>query len=294
MNLSLPIAPSPDVSCCSDDSALIRTDWKPIFPLCWFHTPWSSSRAGGRCLSRHPDFVAAKQERNLQAAERIISDLHTDKIFDLIENHVCYDDRPLVVAPIKTPEINTNALSLAYAYAVASTFGLYVDRSIISKVTYRRDRKANNIDRLVAPTLFEGEVQSNKNYIIVDDVLTTGGTIATLKGYIEQNGGRVICTTTLAAGHGVAPLAHSGEIRQFGVKIALSEATFDGLKEKLGKQFDELDDAFRKGFHYGLQHLTEPEAQYILGQISYCKRRGEDFMDSFGKRLVQARTRAVA
>jgi adenine/guanine phosphoribosyltransferase-like PRPP-binding protein len=44
--------------------------------------------------------------------------------------------------------------------------------------------------------LFDGEVRQNATYLLVDDFIGQGGTLANLKGYIESKGGGVVLATT--------------------------------------------------------------------------------------------------
>jgi len=50
---------------------------------------------------------------------------------------------------------------------------------------------------LVASAIFDGEVQPGAAYVLVDDHIGLGGTLANLRGYGEVRGGSVIAITTL-------------------------------------------------------------------------------------------------
>jgi len=58
------------------------------------------------------------------------------------------------------------------------------------------------IQRDVLRQALEGEVISGQKYIVVDDALTMGGTIASLRGYIENNGGKVMATSVMTVREG--------------------------------------------------------------------------------------------
>lgn len=51
--------------------------------------------------------------------------------------------------------------------------------------------------RLATPALFGGDVAAGQNYLIVDDFVGQGGTIANIKGHIEAQGGVAVMATAL-------------------------------------------------------------------------------------------------
>jgi hypothetical protein len=112
--------------------------------------------------------------------------------------------------------------------------------------------RAPAFQRLVTPATFDGDVQRGKNYLLVDDHVGLGGTLAGLKGYVEGKGGVVI---------GITTLTESRDARQ----IALRADTLNMLWERHGK---DLDDLWRRQFGYGLDCLTEVEAQILCRQPS--------------------------
>ncbi len=58
--------------------------------------------------------------------------------------------------------------------------------------------------RLINYPIFDGRIDNDQDYLIVDDTLTMGGTFASLRGYIENKGGRVIIATALTGHPGAA------------------------------------------------------------------------------------------
>ncbi|KJU84816.1 protein TraN [Candidatus Magnetobacterium bavaricum] len=91
------------------------------------------------------------------------------------------------------------------------------------------------------------------DYVIVDDHVGLGGTIANLRGYIEYNGGRVIAVSTLT------------ESRD-GRKLALRPETLEALEKKYGQ---ELDEFWRGSFGHAIATLTEAEGGNLLRQSSF-------------------------
>ena len=58
---------------------------------------------------------------------------------------------------------------------------------------------------------FTGVIQPGCEYVLVDDFVGMGGTLANLKGYIESRGGKVLAAVTLPGKPHSAKLALSPE-----------------------------------------------------------------------------------
>jgi hypothetical protein len=90
-------------------------------------------------------------------------------------------------------------------------------------------------------------VQSGQDYLIVDDHVTQGGTLADLRGYIQSKGGNVIGATSLTANPGSEILAPRPET------LATLRQTLPGL-----------EDWWKETYSHDFQGLTEGEARYLL------------------------------
>ena len=95
----------------------------------------------------------------------------------------------------------TNALPFAYAAFLAQTLGGSVDGEIVQASRVGRTQ-LNRWLRFLCQPSFCGNVSTEQPYIIVDDVVSTGGTLAALRSYIVACGGRVIATTSIADAQG--------------------------------------------------------------------------------------------
>lgn len=104
----------------------------------------------------------------------------------------------------------------------------------------------------MTPALFDGPVEAGADYVLVDDHVGIGGTLANLRGHIETNGGTVIAMTALT------------ESRD-GRRISLRPETLAMLRDRHGQP---LDDLWQSQFGYGLDCLTEAEAQNLCRQQS--------------------------
>ncbi|MEO3433225.1 hypothetical protein [Inquilinus sp. CAU 1745] len=85
-----------------------------------------------------------------------------------------------------------------------------------------------------------------------------GGTVASLKGHIEVNGGKVIGCTTLTESQGSRWIALPEEILQ-----------------ELRAKHEELDDYWKEAFGYGLECLTRPEAGYLFRTPTFVRIRDQ-------------------
>ena len=110
------------------------------------------------------------------------------------------------------------------------------------------------------------------NYVLVDDHVGLGGTLANLRGYVEARGGEVIAITTLT------------ESRDARI-ISLQHATRIVLWQRHGQA---LDDLWQSQFGYGIDCLTEVEALNLCRQHSVAAI--EDFL---AQAAVEARGRGL-
>jgi len=91
-----------------------------------------------------------------------------------------------------------------------------------------------------------------------------GGTLASLRGYIDGQGGRVILATALTGPPGAA-------------NLGITAYLLRKLREKHG---NELDSWWQEQFGFGLDTLTQGEAGHLA--------KAPDF-DTLRERLTQAR-----
>ncbi len=80
-----------------------------------------------------------------------------------------------------------------------------------------------------------------------DDFIGQGGTIANLRGHIEQQGGHVIAATVLTG-------------KPFSATLRLSPAQLAILREKHGN----IENWWLTTFGFGFDCLTESEARYLI------------------------------
>jgi hypothetical protein len=91
------------------------------------------------------------------------------------------------------------------------------------------------------------------NYVLIDDFIGQGGTLANLRGYVHQQGGTVVGAIALAG-------------QQRSSRLRLGEETLHKLRSKHG---DELEKWWLSTFGYGLDCLTDSEAVYLFRSDSF-------------------------
>ncbi len=160
--------------------------------------------------------------------------------------------------------------------AMARVLARHLDWSLSSgkivqsnKVGHTRARAYN---RLITPAAFVGPVESGAGYVLVDDHVGLGGTLANLKGHIETSGGIVVATTALT---------ESREGRQ----IALRSETLNMLWERHGHSLDTL---WKERLGHGLECLTNVEGGILCRELSV-----DAIRDRMAQAAVEARGRGL-
>ncbi len=174
-----------------------------------------------------------------QAAEQLIVPLlKYDKLQSITQAH----PGAIVVYPHAEESAGRNKIPAAYASALVKAGaeqGLELDTSIV-QANKPGHTGAGTGHRTILRTRFNGEVQAGRDYILVDDVYTSGATMRDLKDYIENKGGNVVFITTMAKGRmgtlRVAPtqaekqaLRDQGitdqQLRQYGITNSIDNLT---------------------------------------------------------------------
>jgi len=156
-----------------------------------------------------------------------------------------------IVAGVHAEEITgRNKIPEALAKQIGILTGLEVDKEIVQKTRAQRTGKGE-IYRLAHRPAFDGKVQAGRDYILIDDVISKGGTLNELKFYIEQNGGKVVQMVVAGAG-------------RYGTNIALTEKTKTEIISMYGTialhEFLKEHDIYAGNIGY----LTESEARRIM------------------------------
>lgn len=210
----------------------------------WFDFPDVILHASETAVKQHVAYTNAKagdSDAAFQLVQDTISPEAVAKIIDLAAGGV-----PLLASAHAFEKTGVNAIPEALADELAERTGFPVDGSIV-QINVVGHTGANGFSRLAKQALFDGDVVEGADYLLVDDFIGQGGTLANLKGYIESKGGQVIGATVLTG-------------KPFSAKLNLTNEQLTGLRQKHGEQ---LETWWINRFGYGFDRLTQSEARYL-------------------------------
>jgi len=153
--------------------------------------------------------------------------------------------RPYLLAVHAVETVGMNAIPRALARSLSKILGLPLASGVIqiNRVTHTG---ADGYHRLAFPALFDGNVEA-EDYVLIDDFVGQGGTLANLKGFVESNGGRVVGAAVLSG-------------KAYSAKLRLDQNGLDELRRKHGTRLEEW---WTATFGYGFERLTASEARYL-------------------------------
>jgi hypothetical protein len=225
--------------------------WDPNFPPVMHFVDLENCCAKPwKLIEAHPDYDAAKNREDRVAALRLVHDfLRTPENQAQIQMiKQSYPDA--VIVPIHAIEAHgKNRIPGMLAEYISDNTGIDINDNIIQTNTVHRTG-TNEWHRFAFRPSYEGTVESGRNYILVDDIFSLGGSFNELRRFIESNGGKVVKTIALAtgrSGHEIAPRPET-------VKNLI-----DRYGEKKLQLFLEEIDLY--GGNY--KALTEPEARAL-------------------------------
>lgn len=216
-------------------------------------------------LAEEPEYQSAKQG-DMIAALNLVDRLLTDDTVDQIKALIGLD-KPVLLPVLAVEESGNNKIPLAMAEVLSDRLGLEVELGIVQRDKVARTG-AGADHRLAFNPSFEGEVRSGQKYLILDDTLTMGGTLASLRGYIENRGGTVIGASVMTA--------HSGAV-DLNVKPKMLAA----IAQKHGVAMDIF---WKENFGYGIDKLTQGEAGHV---------KAAESVDAIRDRIATARHASI-
>jgi len=212
-------------------------------------TPWGNFpdvliHASESAVKQHPAYKRAKSGHGPSATALVndtMSELQNQRMVDLLHGH-----RPTLVSAHAYEREGINAIPEAFAVEISKAVGWPHDTAV-AQINVVEHTGADGFSRLARQAEFAGAIQAGCEYVLVDDFVGMGGTLANLKGYIESNGGMVLAAVSLTG-------------KPHSAKLALSPERLHELRSKHGT---ELEAWWMGRFAHAFDALTESEARYL-------------------------------
>lgn len=211
----------------------------------WGRFPKVSILCDETTVKRHAQYEAAKTG-DAAAAKRLAATLTSEQALQSLRDLI--GERTPILVPVHALEDQgINRIPAAFAELLGEKMHLEVEIGIVQGNVVNHTG-ASGWERMVRPPVFDGNVERGKEYLLVDDFVGQGGTLANLRGYLLAGGSAVLGGTTLTG-------------RADSATLALELRTLTALKEKHG---NEIENWWLQSFGYGFECLTESEARYLL------------------------------
>jgi len=212
-------------------------------------TPWGNFpdvliHASESAVKQHPAYRAAKAGDGVAAMALIRDTMNTERNRELVERFA--GQTPTLVSAHAYERNAVNAIPEVFADLLGLALNWPVDHGIYqANVVFHTG--ADGFSRLARQARFAGTVSRGWDYVLVDDFIGMGGTLANMKGYIESQGGRVLAAICLTG-------------KPHSAKLALSP---ERLSELRGIHGTELENWWIEQFAHAFDALTESEARYL-------------------------------
>lgn len=213
----------------------------PRVPLAGF--PDIIMHATESVVKNHPHYRAAKAGC-IQAAELLVADVINDEAVGRIRNVMSGQDYELI--PIHALEAEgVNEIPAALAKRLAQELDVRVNDEIVQINTVGHTG-SDGFHRLANQAAFTGNIAPGR-YLVVDDFVGQGGTLANLIGYVHSQGGSVIGATVLTG-------------KPYSATISSNVDALARLRDKHGKR---LENWWKETFGFDFDCLTRSEARYL-------------------------------
>jgi hypothetical protein len=195
-------------------------------------------------VKQHPAYKAAKAGDG-NAAIALVNDTmstaHNQRLLDLLRGR-----KPTLVSAHAYEREGVNAIPEIFADALGRALNWPVDTGVL-QTNVVAHTGADGFSRLARQAEFEGHIQPGCEYVLVDDFVGMGGTLANMRGYIESAGGKVLAAVSLTG-------------KPHSAKLALSSERLHELRATHGT---ELENWWMGRFAHAFDALTESEARYL-------------------------------
>ena len=199
-------------------------------------------------VKKHPHYKAAKAGSIAEAAalvDALVDEAGFAAVRKLIDEN-CESGGPVLVSAHAYERENVNAIPEALATRLSERLEINSETAVV-QANVVSHTGAGGYGRLARQARFEGGVESGREYVMVDDFIGQGGTLANLRGWIRKQGGKVVGAVALTG-------------KPYSAKLKLSQEQLDELRQRHGK---DLEKWWRGHFGHSFDCLTQSEARYL-------------------------------
>jgi len=211
----------------------------------WGDFPDALIHATESRVKQHPAYPAAKSG-DAGAALDLVRDVFDDALPGRLRE-LLGDRQPMLVSAHAYEREGVNAIPEVLADVMAARLGWRVDSGVVQTnvVTHTG---ADGFARLARQPAFDGTVIAGADYVMIDDFVGMGGTLANLRGHIESQGGQVLAAVVLTG-------------KPHSAKLQLTTERLNELRKIHGA---ELEQWWQERFGHAFDALTESEARYLV------------------------------
>ena len=215
-----------------------RTPWRD-FPDAVLLAPEAATLS-------HPEYPAAKSGNAKSAAELAHAMVRQAGLTE-IRRLLGERGGESVLASVQAYERDGyNAIPTALGCLMSDGLGIPFDTTIVQKNIVGHTG-ADGYGRMARQAAFDGGVTPDRTFIMVDDFIGQGGTLANLRGWIEKHGGTVICAVGLTG-------------KPYSARLNPTKEQLHELREKHGP---DLERWWGQQFGHTFDCLTQSEARYL-------------------------------
>ena len=217
-----------------------RVAWPQDFPDAVLLAPESQTR-------QHPEYAAAKSG-DAAAARRLVDALVEDSGLAAVRSLLdgATDGRPMLVSAHAYEREGFNAIPPVLAHVVSGRLGTPFDTSVV-QTNIVGHTGADGYGRLGRQAAFDGVIERGRQYVMVDDFIGQGGTLANLRGWVEKKGGTVVGAVGLTG-------------KPYSAKLKVTKEQIHELRQRHGREFEKW---WREHFGHPFDCLTQSEARYL-------------------------------
>jgi hypothetical protein len=238
----------------------------PVRPkrFAWDGFPDVLLLAGESVVKQHPRYAPAKSGDAAEAARLVQALVQADgiELARALVARSCKSGAPVLASAHAYEREGVNAIPAALAELLSERLGLGIEAGIV-QTNVVSHTGADGWGRLARQAAFEGTVEPGREYILVDDFVGQGGTLANLRGHILDGGGKVAASIVLTG-------------KPYSATLTPSMEQLDELRNRHGKN---LEQWWSEHVGHSFDCLTQSEARYLA--------RTED-ADTIRDRLAQA------